>query len=110
VFGRYVTRASFEEPPIMTDTPNLARPFIESGQAQKHVIDNEALRILDAAIQIAVLDRCMGPRLSWQSSERCRHVCMFGSHNSPQRRVQDMRLRPRRRCEGGLTARSAFDL
>jgi hypothetical protein len=40
----------------MTDTPNLALPFIEGSQAQKHVTHNEALRILDAAIQVAVLD------------------------------------------------------
>ena len=40
----------------MTDTPNLGLPFIEGSQAQKHVTHNEALRILDAAIQIAVLD------------------------------------------------------
>lgn len=40
----------------MTDTPNLGLPFIEGGQAKKHVTHNEALRILDAAIQIAVLD------------------------------------------------------
>jgi hypothetical protein len=40
----------------MTDTPNLALPFIEGGQAQKHVTHNEALRILDAAVQLAVLD------------------------------------------------------
>ncbi|RJF74368.1 DUF2793 domain-containing protein [Rhodopseudomonas palustris] len=41
----------------MTATPNLALPFIEAAQAQKHVTHNEALRILDAAIQIAVADR-----------------------------------------------------
>jgi hypothetical protein len=40
----------------MTDTPNLALPYIEASQAQKHVTHNEALRILDAAIQIAVQD------------------------------------------------------
>jgi hypothetical protein len=40
----------------MTDTPNLGLTFIEGSQAQKHVTHNEALRILDAAIQIAVLD------------------------------------------------------
>ncbi|MDB5653446.1 MAG: hypothetical protein JWQ94_1059 [Tardiphaga sp.] len=40
----------------MTDTPNLAMPFIDGGQAQKHVTHNEALRILDAAVQLAVLD------------------------------------------------------
>src|SRR6195952_2776963 len=41
---------------LMTDTPNLGLPFIEGSQAQKHVTHNEALRILDAAIQISVLD------------------------------------------------------
>lgn len=41
----------------MTGTDHLGLPFIEGGQAQKHVTHNEALRILDAAIQIAVLDR-----------------------------------------------------
>lgn len=40
----------------MTDTPNLGLPFIEGSQAQKHVTHNEALRILDAAIQVAVQD------------------------------------------------------
>ena len=40
----------------MTDTANLGLPFIDGSQAQKHITHNEALRILDAAIQIAVLD------------------------------------------------------
>ena len=40
----------------MTETTNLGLPFIEGSQAQKHVTHNESLRILDAAIQIAVLD------------------------------------------------------
>ncbi|HEY0236561.1 MAG TPA: DUF2793 domain-containing protein [Afipia sp.] len=40
----------------MTDTANLALPFIDGSQAQKHVTHNEALRILDAAIQIGVAD------------------------------------------------------
>lgn len=40
----------------MTDTINLGLPFIEGSQAQKHVTHNEALRILDAVIQVAVLD------------------------------------------------------
>ncbi len=41
----------------MSDTPNLRLPYIDGGQAQKHVTHNEALRMLDAAIQIAVRDR-----------------------------------------------------
>jgi Protein of unknown function (DUF2793) len=65
-------------PPIMTDTPNLALPFIEGSQAQKHVTHNEALRILDAAIQIAVLDLT---RTSPPSSpaEGERHVVASGA-------------------------------
>ena len=40
----------------MTNTALLGLPFIEASQAQKHVTHNEALRILDAAIQVAVQD------------------------------------------------------
>ena len=41
----------------MTDTSNLGLPCIEGSQAQKHVTHNDALRILDALVQLAVLDR-----------------------------------------------------
>jgi hypothetical protein len=41
----------------MTDTTNLGLPFIDAAQAQKHVTHNEALRILDTLVQLAVLDR-----------------------------------------------------
>lgn len=41
----------------MTDTVNLGLPYIEAAQAQKHVTHNEALRILDTLVQLAVLDR-----------------------------------------------------
>ena len=41
----------------MTDTANLRLPCIEGSQAQKHVTHNEALRILDTLVQLAVLDR-----------------------------------------------------
>lgn len=41
----------------MTDTANLALPCIEGSQAQKHVTHNEALRVLDTLVQLAVLDR-----------------------------------------------------
>jgi hypothetical protein len=51
-----VTTSSINTDTPMTDTPYLGLPFIEGGQAQKHVTHNEALRILDAAIQIAVRD------------------------------------------------------
>ena len=41
----------------MTTTPRLALPLIEAAQAQKHVTHNEALRRLDAEIQLSVADR-----------------------------------------------------
>lgn len=41
----------------MSATPNLGLPYIDAGQAQKHVTHNEALRYLDALVQLAVLDR-----------------------------------------------------
>jgi hypothetical protein len=42
----------------MTDvTANLALPELIAAQAQKHVTVNEALRTLDALVQLAVLDR-----------------------------------------------------
>jgi hypothetical protein len=41
----------------MTHTVNLALPCIDAAQAQKHVTHNEALRILDTLVQLAVLDR-----------------------------------------------------
>lgn len=41
----------------MTTTSNLSLPFLEAGQAQKHVTHNEALRMLDALVMLTVLDR-----------------------------------------------------
>lgn len=38
-------------------TPNLALPYIEAAQAQKHVTHNDALSLLDALVQLAALDR-----------------------------------------------------
>lgn len=41
----------------MSETPNLALPYLAAGQAQKHVTVNESLRKLDAMMQIGVVDR-----------------------------------------------------
>jgi len=41
----------------MDETPNLTLPYIMAAQAQKHVTHNEAIRALDAIVQLAVLDR-----------------------------------------------------
>jgi hypothetical protein len=62
----------------MTDTPNLGLPYIDGSQAQKHVTHNEALRILDAAIQIGVLDQTLtAPPSSPAEGER--HVVASGA-------------------------------
>ena len=41
----------------MEQTANLQLPYIMPSQAQKHVTHNEAVRALDALVQLAVLDR-----------------------------------------------------
>ena len=41
----------------MEQSPNLFLPYIMPSQAQKHVTHNEAVRRLDALVQLAVLDR-----------------------------------------------------
>ncbi|MDB5569063.1 MAG: hypothetical protein JWN93_246 [Hyphomicrobiales bacterium] len=41
----------------MADTTNLALPFMEAAQAQKHVTHNEALAALDVCVQLSVLAR-----------------------------------------------------
>jgi hypothetical protein len=62
----------------MTETANLGLPFIDGSQAQKHVTHNEALRILDDAIQIAVLDTTLtAPPPSPVDGER--HIVATGA-------------------------------
>ena len=41
----------------MDETPNLGLPYIVAAQSQKHVTHNEAIRALDAIVQLSVLDR-----------------------------------------------------
>ncbi len=41
----------------MSASTNLALPYMEAAQAQKHVTHNEALRALDAVMHISVADR-----------------------------------------------------
>jgi hypothetical protein len=46
----------FTEEDLM-DATHLLLPYLLASQAQKHVTHNEALRLLDAMVQLAVLDR-----------------------------------------------------
>lgn len=41
----------------MDDTTHLKLPYILAAQSQKHVTHNEALRVLDALVQLAVADK-----------------------------------------------------
>lgn len=43
----------------MQDTPNLKLPYILQAQAQKHVTHNEAIRALDALVQMSVSDAAL---------------------------------------------------
>lgn len=55
----------------MENTANLTLPYIMPSQAQKHVTHNEALRILDAVVQLAIIDRDLAtPPSSPQDGDR----------------------------------------
>ena len=41
----------------MDETPHLKLPYILAAQSQKHVTHNEALRVLDALVHLAVVDK-----------------------------------------------------
>jgi hypothetical protein len=43
----------------MSDTTHLGLPYLEAAQAQKHVTVNEALRRLDALVQLSVKSRAL---------------------------------------------------
>lgn len=54
----------------MSETTNLGLPFLEAGQAQKHVTLNEALRILDTAIHLSAVAISSLPPGSPEEGER----------------------------------------
>ena len=43
----------------MTNTPNLSLPYIDVNAAQREVVHNEAIRALDALVQLSVMDRSL---------------------------------------------------
>jgi len=65
----------------MEQTPQLRLPYIMAAQAQKHVTHNEALRALDAIVQIGVLDddRTTPPALP---AEGDRHIVAAGASSA----------------------------
>jgi hypothetical protein len=60
------------------DTPNLNLPYIAAAQAQKHVTHNEAIRALDAVVQLSVLDRSL-TSAPGTPGECDRHIVAAGS-------------------------------
>jgi Protein of unknown function (DUF2793) len=44
----------------MSQSTNLQLPYLAANQAQKHVTVNEALQLLDAAVQLTVQDASLG--------------------------------------------------
>lgn len=59
-------------------TAHLALPYLMAAQAQKHVTMNEALRLLDGIVQLAVLDRDLTtPPAS--PAEGARHIPASGA-------------------------------
>ncbi len=55
----------------MDETPNLKLPYLLAAQAQKHVTHNEAIRALDAIVQITVADKDLAsPPVSPDDGER----------------------------------------
>ena len=48
----------------LNETPHLLLPYIAPSQAQKHVTHNEALRLVDAVVQLSVLSRLAVPPVS----------------------------------------------
>jgi hypothetical protein len=61
----------------MSDSTFLALPFLEAAQAQKHVTVNEALRRLDAAVQLAV-ESCILAEPPAAPDEGARYIIAAG--------------------------------
>ncbi|QKV18778.1 DUF2793 domain-containing protein [Oricola thermophila] len=68
----------------MDTTPNLKMPYIMPSQAQKHVTHNEALRALDAIVQLGVVSVASAPPASPLDGER--HIVGEGASGAWQGR------------------------
>lgn len=55
---------------MMFNTPNLTLPYIAPAQAQKHVTHNDAIRMLDALIQLSVLESQTAPPIGPNNGDR----------------------------------------
>lgn len=57
----------------MSTTPHLVLPYLAAGQAQKHVTINEAVRALDALVQLSVASRALSAPPA-NPTEGVRHI------------------------------------
>jgi len=70
-------------------TTHLLLPHILASQAQKHVTHNEALRLLDAMVQLSVLDRARTARslgdltIRWTRRSRSLAADIWGAGDVP---------------------------
>ena len=48
----------------------LSLPYIQGGQAQKHVTHNEAVRVIDAIVHLSVVDQVTAPDAGAQDADR----------------------------------------
>jgi len=60
------------------DTTHLLLPYLAAAQAQTHVTHNEALRLLDAMVQLAMLDRTRSA-LPGAPADGDRHIVASGA-------------------------------
>ncbi|WP_322895735.1 MULTISPECIES: DUF2793 domain-containing protein [unclassified Yoonia] len=64
----------------MSDTTtNLLLPFIMAAQAQKHVTHNEALRLLDGIVQLAVQDKDLAAPPALPAEDGARYIVAPGA-------------------------------
>lgn len=75
----------------MAETENLTLPLLEAGQAQKHVTLNEALRLLDAMVQLAVTSVASTPPAS--PDEGARYIVGAGASGGWSGHEDDIALR-----------------
>ena len=76
----------------MDETTNLKLPYIAPSQAQKHVTHNEAIRALDALVQLSVTSRKLAnaPRSRWKETGYVvpsKAVHAVGGQDGPNRRM-----------------------
>jgi len=88
----------------MPDTStHLLLPYLLASQAQKHVTHNEALRLLDGLVQLAVLDRDLTTPPG-RPADGDRYIVGIGRHRRLGQLGRQRRLLGRRGLDAALAA------